>query len=48
MEITVVTPERAPLSLFGEEASKAVAEELRWAGVALVTGAVGARRRTAG
>jgi sulfide:quinone oxidoreductase len=41
VEITVVTPERAPLSLFGEEASKAVAEELRWAGVALVTGVVG-------
>jgi sulfide:quinone oxidoreductase len=38
--VTVVTPERGPLSLFGEEASAAVAEELRWAGVALRTGAV--------
>ena len=27
--VTVVTPEHAPLSLFGEEASAAVAEELR-------------------
>jgi sulfide:quinone oxidoreductase len=38
--ITVVTPEHAPLSLFGDEASEAVAEELRWAGVDLRTGVV--------
>jgi sulfide:quinone oxidoreductase len=41
VKITVVTPERAPLDLFGEEASKALDEELRWAGVDVVTGAVG-------
>jgi sulfide:quinone oxidoreductase len=41
IEVTVVTPERTPLSLFGEEASAAVAEELRWAGVSLRTGVVG-------
>ena len=40
VSITVVTPEHAPLSLFGDEASEAVAEELRWAGVALHTGVV--------
>jgi sulfide:quinone oxidoreductase len=40
VEVTVVTPERTPLSLFGEEASAAVAEELDRAGVALKTGAV--------
>ncbi len=40
VRITVVTPERTPLSLFGEEASAAVAEELRWAGVDLVTSVV--------
>jgi sulfide:quinone oxidoreductase len=40
MRITLVTPERQPLSLFGEEASAAVAEELERAGVVLVTGAV--------
>jgi sulfide:quinone oxidoreductase len=38
--VTVVTPERTPLSLFGEEAGEAVAEELRWAGVEVRTGAV--------
>jgi sulfide:quinone oxidoreductase len=38
--ITVVTPERTPLSLFGAEASAAVAEELAAAGVTLETGAV--------
>ena len=38
--ITVVTPEHAPLSLFGEEASEAVAGELHWAGIDLKTGAV--------
>ena len=41
VEVTVVTPERAPLSLFGERASDAVAEELRLAGVGLRTGVVG-------
>jgi sulfide:quinone oxidoreductase len=38
--VTVVTPERTPLSLFGEEAGTAVAEELRWAGVDVRTGVV--------
>jgi sulfide:quinone oxidoreductase len=38
--ITVVTPEHAPLSLWGDEASDAVTEELRWAGVDIRTGAV--------
>jgi sulfide:quinone oxidoreductase len=40
VEITVVTPEREPLTLFGEQASRALAEELSWAGVGLATGAV--------
>ena len=40
VKITVVTPERVPLDLFGEAASKALGEELRWAGVDVVTGAV--------
>ena len=40
VEITVVTPEREPLTLFGERAAEAVAEELRWAGVEVVTAAV--------
>lgn len=40
VEITVVTPEREPLTLFGEQASRALAEELTWAGVGIVTGAV--------
>lgn len=40
VEVTVVTPERTPLSLFGEQASAAVADELQRAGVALKTGAV--------
>lgn len=40
VQVTVVTPERTPLALFGEEAGDALAEELREAGVALVTGAV--------
>ena len=39
--VTVVTPEHAPLSLFGEEASAAVAEELADAGIELKTGVVG-------
>lgn len=38
--VTIVTPERQALSLFGEEASAAVTEELRNAGVELKTGAV--------
>jgi len=38
--VTVVTPEHTPLSLFGEEASTAVAEELRSAGIELKTGVV--------
>jgi sulfide:quinone oxidoreductase len=40
VRITVVTPERTPLSLFGAEASAAVADELAAASVALETGAV--------
>jgi sulfide:quinone oxidoreductase len=38
--VTVVTPEHAPLSLWGDEASEAVTEELRWAGVDVRTGVV--------
>jgi sulfide:quinone oxidoreductase len=45
LEVTVVTPEHAPLSLFGDEASGAVAEELRHAGVRLRTGVVARRER---
>ena len=41
--VTVVTPERRALSLFGEEASAAVTEELAAAGVQLKTGVVGLR-----
>jgi sulfide:quinone oxidoreductase len=40
VEVMVVTPEHAPLSLFGEPASKAVTEELNWAGIELRTGVV--------
>jgi sulfide:quinone oxidoreductase len=40
VEVTVVTPERAPLALFGDQAGSAVAEELKAAGVRLETGAV--------
>jgi sulfide:quinone oxidoreductase len=40
VRVTVVTPEHAPLSLFGEEAGEALAEELRLAGVDLRTGVV--------
>jgi sulfide:quinone oxidoreductase len=40
IEVTVVTPEHEPLSLFGQEASAAVAEELGAAGVRLKTGVV--------
>ena len=47
VRITVVTPEHAPLSLFGDEASAAVADELRLAGVDLRTGVV-ARRSQGG
>ena len=39
--VTVVTPEHTPLSLFGEEASAAVADELARAGIELKTGVVG-------
>jgi sulfide:quinone oxidoreductase len=41
--VTVVTPERKALSLFGEEAGDAVAQELKWAGVDLRTGVVARR-----
>jgi sulfide:quinone oxidoreductase len=41
VHVTVVTPERRPLSLFGDRASDAVADELAAAGIALETGAVG-------
>ena len=40
LAITIVTPEREPLALFGEQASRAVAEELSWAGIELKTGVV--------
>jgi sulfide:quinone oxidoreductase len=40
VEVTVVTPERTPLSLFGDEAGAAVAEELAAAGVGIRTGVV--------
>jgi sulfide:quinone oxidoreductase len=40
VQVTVVTPERTPLSLFGEDASRALAEELSWAGIELRTGTV--------
>jgi len=40
VSVTVVTPERQALSLFGDEASAAVADELRAAGVELRTGVV--------
>jgi sulfide:quinone oxidoreductase len=40
VEVTVVTPEREPLTLFGAEATAALADELQAAGVALRTGAV--------
>jgi sulfide:quinone oxidoreductase len=43
VEVTIATPENAPLSLFGEEPSRAVAEELRWAGITLKTGVVARR-----
>ena len=40
VSVTVVTPEHEPLSLFGEQASRAVADELRWTGVDVKTGVV--------
>ncbi len=40
VEITVITPEQAPLALFGEAASAAVTEELESAGIRLIAGAV--------
>jgi sulfide:quinone oxidoreductase len=40
LSITVVTPEKQPLSLFGAEASQALTEELGWAGIEVRTGAV--------
>src|SRR4051812_27895623 len=43
VRVTVVTPEGRALSLFGDEASEAVAEELRAAGVELKTGVVARR-----
>ncbi len=43
VSVTVVTPERRALSLFGDEASAAVADELRAAGVELRTGVVARR-----
>jgi sulfide:quinone oxidoreductase len=43
VRVMIVTPERRALSLFGDEASEAVAEELRDAGVELKTGVVARR-----
>jgi sulfide:quinone oxidoreductase len=43
--VTVVTPEHTPLSLFGEEASAALADELRSAGIELKTGVVARKDR---
>jgi sulfide:quinone oxidoreductase len=43
VSVTVVTPERRALSLFGDEASAAVTDELRAAGVQLKTGVVAGR-----
>lgn len=43
--VTVVTPEHAPLSLFGEAASAAVADELRSAGIELKAGVVAGKAR---
>jgi len=44
VEVTVVTPEHTPLSLFGSNASEALSEELDRAGVRLRTGVVGVMR----
>jgi len=43
--VTVVTPEHTPLSLFGEEASAALSDELRSAGIALKAGVVARKAR---
>ena len=43
VSVTVVTPERRALSLFGDEASAAVTDELRAAGVEFRTGVVARR-----
>lgn len=40
VEVTIVTPEHTPLSLFGDQAGAAVGEELATAGVGLRTGVV--------
>jgi sulfide:quinone oxidoreductase len=45
VRITVVTPERSALSLFGPEAGEIVAGELDRAGVQLITGAVARRAK---
>jgi sulfide:quinone oxidoreductase len=45
VQVSVVTPEHAPLSLFGDEVGEAVAEELSWGGVGLKTGVVARRDR---
>jgi sulfide:quinone oxidoreductase len=46
-EVTVVTPEREPLALFGTAASAALREELERAGIRLLTGSAAELRRTA-
>jgi sulfide:quinone oxidoreductase len=43
LHVTVVTPEHAALSLFGDQPSAAVTEELEAAGIELRTGVVGRR-----
>jgi sulfide:quinone oxidoreductase len=43
VEVTLVTPENAPLAVFGERASRAAGEEMERAGVSVVTGAVARR-----
>jgi sulfide:quinone oxidoreductase len=45
VQVTVITPEHAPLSLFGDEVGEAVAQELSWGGVGLRTGVVARRDR---
>lgn len=40
VEVTVITPEREPLTLFGDQASAALTEELSAGGVGLKTGAI--------
>jgi sulfide:quinone oxidoreductase len=46
VQVTVLTPERSALSLFGEQAGAAVEQELRRAGVELRTGVVARRDRS--